>query len=69
MLALLLNVLNNKASQAQKNVVIINSAYALKLIKNNSLEDCILESTEAIESLKALNTFKQLLNKKYEYAR
>ena len=64
-----MNVLSNKASQAQKNVVILNSAYAIKLMSNRPLHDCILHSTEAIESLAAHNTFKQLINKKYEYVR
>ncbi|MDZ4663333.1 MAG: anthranilate phosphoribosyltransferase [Bacteroidota bacterium] len=58
-----MNVLTNTASPSQKNAVIINSAYAIQLINNKSIEICIQEATEAIESKKALNTFNHLIQK------
>ncbi len=63
-----MDVLKDKATTSQKNAVLINSAFAIQLITHKCIEDCIQESKEAIESLKALNTFKQLTNKKHEYA-
>lgn len=61
------NVLNDTACIEQKNAVILNSAYAIQLITNKSIEDCILEATEAIESKKALILFKKLTQTKHEY--
>ncbi len=64
---LFLNVLNNSATLAQLNAVIINSSYAIKTISGKPLEKCIAEAKEAIESKKALHLFKNLTDKKYEY--
>ncbi len=62
-----MNVLTNSSSLSQKNTVIINSAFAIQLISNKNIEDCIQLATEAIDSLKALKTFKNLIHKKHEY--
>lgn len=61
------NVLENKSSSEQKNSVVINAAYAIQLISNKPLLDCILEAKEAIESKKAFNLFKKLITNKHEY--
>lgn len=62
-----IKLLNDEATIEQKNAVIINSAYAIQLINQKPIEDCILEAKESIESKKALRLFKQLINKTYEY--
>lgn len=62
-----LNVLNDKACIEQKNAVVINTAYAIQLITNKPIEDCILEATESIESKKAFDLFKNIITKKHEY--
>lgn len=51
-------VLNNRATEAQKNCVVVNSAFAIQVISpEKSIEDCICEARESLESGKALNTF------------
>lgn len=56
------NVINNIATEAQKNVVIINSAIAIRTIEpQKSIEECIAEASEAIESGKLKQTFNQFL--------
>ena len=55
------NVLANKATEAQKNVVIANAAYAIQVLeagKKDILECCDM-SRESIESGKALACFKK----------
>jgi anthranilate phosphoribosyltransferase len=64
-----MNVLNNSATEAQKNAVIINSAFAIQLIDQKNIEDCMCEAKEAIESKKALHLFKNLIQPTYDYAR
>jgi anthranilate phosphoribosyltransferase len=64
-----MNVLNNSSTEAQKNAVIINSAFAIQLIDQKNIEDCICEAIEAIESNKALQQLKKLIKSTYEYAR
>ncbi|MBK6834764.1 MAG: anthranilate phosphoribosyltransferase [Bacteroidetes bacterium] len=56
------NVLQNKSTQAQMNVVLINSATAMKCYNQKSLEECIQLCKESIESKKAYNLFKTILN-------
>lgn len=57
------NVLEDKATMAQKNVVVVNSAFAMQTFyPERSISDCILFCTEAIESRKAENLFKNLIN-------
>lgn len=57
-----MNVLENKATQAQKNAVLANSAFALLAANpQESLANCLAKATEALESGKALEAFKKLL--------
>lgn len=56
------SVLRNEATEAQKQVVIINSALALYTANpKSSLEDAVLRAKEALESGKALQHFKAFL--------
>lgn len=56
-----ISVLKNEATQAQKNVVLINSAYALKCYSNKDIEECIGICTESIESKKAFQLFNRII--------
>ncbi len=61
--ALFDNVLANKATPAQQQVVIANAGFAIHTIcPEKSLETCIEEARESLESGKALATFKQFIN-------
>ncbi len=56
------NVLMNKASESQKNVVVANSAFAINIIcPEKSIQECISEARETLESGKALATFKKFV--------
>lgn len=56
------SIINNTATEAQKNAVIANSAIAIQTIDPGmSLEDCIAQAREAIESGKLRNTFDKFL--------
>ena len=56
------NVMNNKATEAQKNVVIANAAFAIQVIEpRKSLEECIAIAGESLESGKARNVLKKFL--------
>ena len=56
------NVLNNECTQAQLDVVTANAGMAIHCIKpTQSLEDCVAEAKESIESKRALKSFKTLL--------
>lgn len=55
-------VLHNQATEAQKNCVIANSAFAIRVIcPEKSLEDCLAEARESLESGKAQETFYRFL--------
>ncbi|RPH32118.1 MAG: anthranilate phosphoribosyltransferase [Bacteroidales bacterium] len=57
------SILENKATAAQKNVVIANSALAIKCFKGDiSLIDSVDLARESIESGSALKSFKNLIN-------
>lgn len=58
---ILLNVLNNKATTAQTNVVLANAGFALSIAKDISIEEGIAQAKESIESGKALNSMKKLI--------
>lgn len=62
--ALIFNkVLNNKATVPQKNCVIANAAFAIQLIcPEKSLDSCIAEASESLESGKALKAFTTFLS-------
>lgn len=56
------NVLMNKATEAQKNVVIANAGFAIHIInQQKSVEDCMAEARESIESGRALATLKKFV--------
>ncbi|MDW8296910.1 MAG: anthranilate phosphoribosyltransferase [Raineya sp.] len=56
-----INVLENKASQAQKNVVLANAAMALHTAQpQKTLQECLYIAKESLESGKALQSFKRL---------
>jgi anthranilate phosphoribosyltransferase len=56
------NILNNNATSAQKNVVIINAAFAIRTIDSTlSIEECIDKAKISIESGAALNTLKKFV--------
>ncbi|MCK9561318.1 MAG: anthranilate phosphoribosyltransferase [Bacteroidales bacterium] len=56
-------ILHNKATEAQKNVVIINAAMGIKSIKSElSTDDCVAMARESLESKKALHVMKKLCN-------
>ncbi len=57
------NVLHNKATQAQKNCVVVNAAFAIQIIcPDKKIEDCIAEAKESLESGRALNTFNKFMS-------
>jgi anthranilate phosphoribosyltransferase len=59
---ILLNVLNNTATEAQKDVVVANAALALHAADNSlSISDAILKAEESLESGGALEAFKRLI--------
>lgn len=56
------NVLNNCATEAQKNVVLVNAAFAIHVIESQkTLEECFAKATESLESGRAREIFKQFL--------
>jgi anthranilate phosphoribosyltransferase len=56
------DVINNTATKAQKNAVIANSAIAIQTINPNlSIEECIFQARESIDSGRLKETFKQFL--------
>ena len=60
------NVLNNQATEAQKNCVIANSAFAIQVIcPEKHISDCVSEARHSLESGKAqeaFNTFRSINN-------
>jgi anthranilate phosphoribosyltransferase len=57
-----MNVLENKSTEAQKNAVIINSAFAIQTFDfNKSIEVCKQEAVEALESGRAKKAFEKFL--------
>ncbi len=56
------NVLMDKATEAQKNVVIANAGFAIHIInQQKSVEDCMAEARESIDSGRALATLKKFV--------
>ena len=57
------NVLNNKALEAQKNIVIANAGFAIQVLEKGqkSIEECMNIARESIDSGKALETFKKFV--------
>lgn len=55
-------VLEGSGTDSQKNVVIINAAYAIKLIeKDKPIDECIQIARESLQSGKALRTFRKFV--------
>ncbi len=57
---ILLNVLNNKATTAQTNVVLANAGFALSIAKDISIEEGIAQAKESLLSGKAYLCLKKL---------
>jgi len=58
-----MNVLEDNGTEAQKNVVLANTAMALKCIdQNKSIQECVATAKESLESKKALTAFKKLIS-------
>ncbi len=55
------NILTNQATEAQKLVVLVNSAYAIQTISGKSFEESLAQAKESLEAEKALHTFKKLV--------
>ena len=56
-------VLENRATEAQRNCVVVNSAFAIQVIcPEKPIEICIAEAKESLESGRALATFKQYVS-------
>lgn len=56
-----ISVLKDEATEAQKNVVLLNSAFAMQCYTGGSLDDCIAACTESIESKKAYQLFNRII--------
>ena len=57
------NVLANTATEAQKDVVIVNAAFAINVIcREKPIEECIALARESLESGRALDTLKKFIN-------
>ncbi|MDR0743088.1 MAG: anthranilate phosphoribosyltransferase [Tannerella sp.] len=55
-------VLNNTATEAQRDCVLVNSAFAIQVIcPEKTIEDCIAEAKESLESGKALRVLKKFI--------
>lgn len=58
-----MSILNGAGTDAQKQVVLCNAALAIQTIDNSkTFGDCFYEAEEALESKRALNSFKTLLS-------
>lgn len=56
------NVMTGTSTEAQKNVVIANAAFAINVIRpEKPIEECIALSTESLESGRALATLKKFI--------
>lgn len=58
-----LSVLENRCTEAQKHVVLANSAIAIQTVNNHlSLPECVAEARHSLHSGNALNSFKTAIN-------
>ena len=54
--------MNNTATEAQKNVVVINAASAIQVVRpEKTIEECIALAKESLESGRALATLKKFI--------
>ena len=59
---ILLNILNNKGTEAQNQVVMANAGLAIQCTKPQlSLNECLAQAQESLESGKALETYKKFM--------
>ena len=57
-----MNVLDNKATAAQKNAVLANAAFAIQNVhKDKDIQDCISIARESLESGKAKKAFEKFI--------
>lgn len=57
------SILNTEGTKAQKNAVCANAAIAIQCVHpNKSITECIVEAEESLNSKKALNIYKSLVN-------
>jgi anthranilate phosphoribosyltransferase len=60
---LFLNILNGEGTVAQNNVSCVNAAMAIHCVHpDRSVQECLAEAKESLQSKKALQVFKQLIN-------
>lgn len=58
-----IKILDNEGSQAQNNAVVANASMAIKTFKpDQSIEDCVAEAQESIQSGRAKKAFKSLVS-------
>lgn len=56
------DVINNRATEAQKNAVVVNAAVAIRTIgRDTSMEDCIAQAREVIDNGRLKDTFSRFL--------
>ena len=56
------DVLHNTATDAQRNCVLVNTAFAIQVIcPEKSIEDCIAEAKESLDSMRALRVFRTFI--------
>ncbi|RFS15398.1 anthranilate phosphoribosyltransferase [Emticicia sp. C21] len=58
---ILINILENKGTKAQTNVVLANAGVALSVARGISIAEGIAQAKESLESKKALNALKKLV--------
>lgn len=56
-----MTVLKDEASEAQKNVVLINSALSMQCYTNKALDECIAVCSESIESKRVYRLFNRII--------
>ena len=57
------SILENRSSEAQKNVVLANSAFAISIVDpQNSLSDALALARESLESGRALQTLEKFID-------
>ncbi len=58
-----INVLEGRATEVQENVVLVNAAIGLRIyFRDKSMEECIAIARESLESRKALNVLKKIMD-------
>ncbi|MFH1005374.1 MAG: anthranilate phosphoribosyltransferase [Bacteroidota bacterium] len=57
-----INILKGEGTKAQNEVVMANAGMAIYCVKKNSLNDCIAEARESLESKKAFTIYKKLID-------